>query len=88
MTTLTITHKGQITLRKELLRHLHLVPGQRVEVVPQPDGTLSIAPQKPKHDITAIFGMGPKPSGDPLTLEEMDQAVLDAAAENDRRTRT
>jgi bifunctional DNA-binding transcriptional regulator/antitoxin component of YhaV-PrlF toxin-antitoxin module len=32
MTTLTVTAKGQITLKQELLRHLKVSPGQKVEV--------------------------------------------------------
>ena len=29
MATLTVTAKGQITLKQELLRHLNVAPGQR-----------------------------------------------------------
>ena len=32
MPTLTVTAKGQITLRRELLQHLHIQPGQQVTV--------------------------------------------------------
>ncbi|MCT0212358.1 MULTISPECIES: AbrB/MazE/SpoVT family DNA-binding domain-containing protein [unclassified Synechococcus] len=32
MSTLTVTSKGQVTLRKELLGHLGVKPGQRVDV--------------------------------------------------------
>ena len=44
MTTLTITAKGQITLKQELLRHLNLVPGQKVHVDKMPDGRLMVHP--------------------------------------------
>ena len=30
MATLTVTAKGQITLKQELLRHLNVTPGQKV----------------------------------------------------------
>lgn len=38
MATLTVTAKGQITLRQELLRHLNVSPGQKVAVEKLPDG--------------------------------------------------
>src|SRR5208283_4186196 len=43
MATLTVTAKGQITLKQELLRHLNVTPGQRVEVDKLPDGRLALA---------------------------------------------
>ena len=41
-TTLTVTSKGQVTLRKELLAHLGIHPGQRLEVEVLPDGRLEL----------------------------------------------
>ena len=37
-TTLMVTAKGQVTLRKELLRHLGVSPGDKVVVDFLPDG--------------------------------------------------
>lgn len=42
MSTLTVTAKGQITLRQDLLKHLGVAPGQQVEVHKLPNGTLTI----------------------------------------------
>ena len=36
--TLSITAKGQVTLRKELLRHLGVAPGDKVVLDLLPDG--------------------------------------------------
>lgn len=47
MATLTITAKGQITLTQELLRHLDVVPGQKVVVEKLPGGRLAIRAAKP-----------------------------------------
>ena len=38
MTTLTVTAKGQITLRKEVLQHLGVGPGQKIDVELLPNG--------------------------------------------------
>ena len=42
-TTLTVTAKGQVTLRKEVLRHLDVAPGQKVEMYLLPNGRLECA---------------------------------------------
>jgi len=41
-TTLTVTAKGQVTLRKEVLRHLGVAPGQKVEMSLLPNGRLEV----------------------------------------------
>lgn len=85
-TFMTPTSKGQVTIKKTLLKHLGVRPGQRIEAIPAPDGSLRLVAEKPKHDISAIFGLLHRPGETPMTLEEMDQAIMDAVEENDRRT--
>lgn len=46
-TSLTVTSKGQVTLRKDLLAHLGLRPGQRLDVELLPGGALSCMPNRP-----------------------------------------
>ena len=38
MTTLTVTARGQVTFRKDVLRHLGIQPGQKIELDLLPDG--------------------------------------------------
>jgi bifunctional DNA-binding transcriptional regulator/antitoxin component of YhaV-PrlF toxin-antitoxin module len=40
MTTLTVTPKGQVTFRQELLRYLGVQPGQQIEVSTLPGGSI------------------------------------------------
>mgnify|MGYP003393786801 CR=1 FL=1 len=80
------TSKGQVTIRKTLMEHMKLRPGQRLEMRPTPDGNVLLVPEQPKHDISAIFGMLKREGDKPMTLEDMDKAVRDAVVENDRRT--
>ena len=48
MTTLTLTTKGQITLKKELLQHLGINVGDNINVEKLPNGSLSFqAAKKP-----------------------------------------
>ena len=37
MTTLTVTSKGQVTLRKDLLRHIGVSPGGKISVESEPN---------------------------------------------------
>lgn len=87
MTTLTITAKGQITLNKALLRHLGLKPGDKLRVAEEPGGKLSVAaPEQPRTGrMEDAFGMLSRPGQKPLSTEEMNEAVLSYAAEDDAR---
>ncbi|TSA14994.1 MAG: AbrB/MazE/SpoVT family DNA-binding domain-containing protein, partial [Comamonadaceae bacterium] len=38
MTTLTVTARGQVTFRRDVLRHLGIQPGQKIELDLLPDG--------------------------------------------------
>ena len=38
MTTLTVAARGQVTFRKEVLQHLGIKPGERIELELLPDG--------------------------------------------------
>jgi bifunctional DNA-binding transcriptional regulator/antitoxin component of YhaV-PrlF toxin-antitoxin module len=79
MTDLTVTAKGQVTLKKELLQHLGVAPGQKVSVEKLPDGGLKVI-AAPKGDITQIFGMLDNPHGVHLTIEEINEAIADGWA--------
>lgn len=87
MTTLTITAKGQITLNKGLLRHLNLTPGDKVEVTTRPDGALSVAPVRPPRTgrMEDAFGMLHRPGQKPVSVEEMNDAIGQYLADEDRR---
>ena len=75
MTELTVTAKGQITLRKELLAHLGVKPGDKVKIEPQADGGVTIRPSAPKHHISAVFGMLKRPGQPVLTIEEINEVT-------------
>ncbi|MBS3648421.1 AbrB/MazE/SpoVT family DNA-binding domain-containing protein [Pseudaminobacter sp. 19-2017] len=74
MTTLTVTSKGQATLKKELLQHLGVKPGQRLEVEPLPGGQLTIRALRPKGTWDDVFGMLAGETEKVATIEEMNEA--------------
>jgi len=46
MNTLTVTAKGQVTLRRELLDHLGVRPGDRIDVDKLPDDGIDLVDRK------------------------------------------
>jgi bifunctional DNA-binding transcriptional regulator/antitoxin component of YhaV-PrlF toxin-antitoxin module len=80
MATLTVTTKGQITLRQELLRHLNVVPGQKVGVDMLPDGRLLVRPATQKGSIAAFSGSLAKKGTPRLTIKQINKAIADGWA--------
>ena len=73
MTALTITTKGQITLRRELLQYLGIAPGQQVDVHKQANGVLTLQ-AKAAQGLEAFAGCLPPPPK-ALNVEEMNVII-------------
>lgn len=71
MPTLTVTAKGQITLRKELLDHLGVRPGARLHVDKLPEGGPVVRPARPDRMLPALFDSLKREGARPLDLEEI-----------------
>ena len=80
MTVLTITAKGQITLKQELLRHLNITPGQKVQVDKMPDGRLTVRPVPQKGSIAAFSGCLASKDTPKLTIAQIKKITEDAWA--------
>jgi len=80
MTTLTVTAKGQITLKQELLRHLNVVPGQKVEVEKLPGGRLALRPSRGKGSIDRFIGSLERKGGPKFTIAQIKKMTEDAWA--------
>jgi bifunctional DNA-binding transcriptional regulator/antitoxin component of YhaV-PrlF toxin-antitoxin module len=80
MPTLTVTAKGQITLKQELLRHLNVAPGQKVEVDKLPNGRLTVRPALKMGSIAAFSGSLAKKGTPRLTIEQINEAIADGWA--------
>jgi AbrB family looped-hinge helix DNA binding protein len=72
--TVTVTAKGQVTLRKEVLDHLQVRPGDRLEVDLLPSGRIE-ARAKPKRPITDLFGMLKREGEATHSIEEINEAI-------------
>jgi bifunctional DNA-binding transcriptional regulator/antitoxin component of YhaV-PrlF toxin-antitoxin module len=80
MPTLTVTAKGQITLKQELLRHLNVAPGQKVEVDKLPDGRLMVQPAKKTGSIKEFSGCLAKEGTPRLTIAQIKRITEEAWA--------
>jgi len=47
MSTLTVTAKGQVTLRKDVLEHLGVHPGEKISVNKLPNGRIEVTAARP-----------------------------------------
>jgi AbrB family looped-hinge helix DNA binding protein len=80
MPTATITSKGQITIPIEVRKKLGLKTGDQINIFDNGDGKFTFEPKT--GSIMEMEGilqrLGIAPLGYAPTIEEMDQAVLDA----------
>jgi len=77
-TTLTVTAKGQVTLKKNLLDHLGVQPGDRITVdLCLPGGAMIRA--APRTSIDAFFGCLPD-KGLTVSINDMNKAIADGWA--------
>ncbi|MDR7256314.1 AbrB family looped-hinge helix DNA binding protein [Sphingomonas sp. BE270] len=75
MNAITITSKGQITLRKELLAHLGVRPGDKISLEKLPDGRVAIRPDKKTGKIDAFCGFLKREGQEPISIEEMNEVI-------------
>jgi bifunctional DNA-binding transcriptional regulator/antitoxin component of YhaV-PrlF toxin-antitoxin module len=57
MATLTVTARGQVTFRKDVLQHLGIKPGEKIEIDLLPDGRGLLTAAKPSSSINGFIGL-------------------------------
>lgn len=81
MATLTVTAKGQVTLRKDLLEHLGVHPGEKISIEKLPGGRVEVKAARPNGKISDAFGfLEAKRKGRSLSIEEMNEIIADGWA--------
>lgn len=80
MTQLTVTAKGQVTLRKDVLEHLGVRPGDKIEVEKLPDGRITVSALRKTGKMSDVFGMLKRPGQPVLTIEQMNEVIADSWA--------
>ncbi len=67
--------KGQVTLRKQLLAHLGIQPGQRIGVEVLPGGRLKLHAEHATGTIGGLFGLLADRSSHRASLDELNGAA-------------
>jgi bifunctional DNA-binding transcriptional regulator/antitoxin component of YhaV-PrlF toxin-antitoxin module len=80
MSILTVTAKGQITLRKDLLKHLGVQPGEKIAVDKLPGGRIEVKATRPTGKISEAFGFLKRKGGPRLSIEEINRIAADGWA--------
>ena len=75
MTTLTVTSRGQVTLRREVLQHLGIRPGEKIELDLLPDGRGLLKAARPAGTIANFVGLLAGRSKKVATIEEINAAA-------------
>ena len=75
MTILTVTAKGQVTLRKDQLQQLGIEPGEKFEIDKLPDGRISVQAARSTGSIDDFVGLLAGKSRKIATLDEIDEAI-------------
>ena len=75
MASLAVTAKGQVTLKRELLQHLGIKPGERIEFEKLPGGELKVRAVRPTGTIDNFFHAldGKVQLQKPLSIDEMNE---------------
>lgn len=82
MPTLTVTARGQVTFRKDILAHLGIRPGDKIRLDLLPDGRAELKADEPAGSWDALrsFFAG-KTNRARLTIDQLNEAVAEAGAD-------
>jgi AbrB family looped-hinge helix DNA binding protein len=80
MSMLTVTAKGQVTLRKDLLQHLGVQPGDKITVDKLADGRIEVKAARRTGKISDVFNLLKRKNGPSLSLEEINDLAAEGWA--------
>ena len=81
MSILTVTKRGQVTFRKDVLRHLGIQPGAKIRLDLLPDGRAELRAERPQSSFRELHGfLRGKGNGKRLSIEEINDAIAASGA--------
>ena len=81
MTILTVTTRGQVTFRKDVLHHLGIQPGDKIRLDLLPNGRAELKAARPSGSWRDLSGvLKGKGNGARLSIEELGDAIAEAGA--------
>jgi bifunctional DNA-binding transcriptional regulator/antitoxin component of YhaV-PrlF toxin-antitoxin module len=81
MTTLTVTARGQVTFKKDVLKHLGIQPGDKIHLDLLPDGRAELKAERPQgswRDLRIL--LKGKTNGARLSIDKINEAIAEAGA--------
>ena len=76
MTTLTVTARGHVTFRNDVLHHLGVKPGDKIELDKLPGGRIELRAAKPPGTIDDFVGLLAGKTKKVAPLAELDEAAV------------
>ena len=75
MASLTVTAKGQVTLKRDLLQHLGIRPGEQVDLEKLPGGELRVRAARPTGTIDGFLHSldGKVKRRKPMSIEDINR---------------
>jgi bifunctional DNA-binding transcriptional regulator/antitoxin component of YhaV-PrlF toxin-antitoxin module len=73
--TLTVTSKGQVTLRRDLLNHLGVQPGEQITMDKLPDGRIEVKAARQTGRISDVFDLLKRENRRSLSIEEINKVA-------------
>ena len=80
MTTITVTSRGQVTFRKDILQHLGIKPGEKLELDLLPDGMGLLKAARPNGTIDGFIGLLADRTNKVAGIDEINEAIAQAWA--------
>jgi AbrB family looped-hinge helix DNA binding protein len=75
MAILTVTTRGQVIFRKDVLQHLGIRPGEKIDLEKLPDGRVLLKAARPARKIDAFLGLLAGKTKKIATLDETSEAA-------------
>jgi len=75
MTILTVTARGQVTFRRDVLLHLGIQPGEKIELDKLPDGRVALRASRPSGEIDGFLGFLAGKTKTVATIDEINDAA-------------
>lgn len=70
-----MTARGQVTFRKDVLQHLGIRPGEKIELHKLPDGRVTLQAARPTGKIDDFLGLLAGRTTKTATLDEINEAA-------------
>lgn len=83
MTTLTVTARGQVTFRKDVLQHLGIKPGEKIELDLLPNGRGILKAARSTGTIASFIGLLANRTKKVATIDEINEATAQGWADNE-----